>query len=199
MTTNTEKPCLPGCRIVAAGFLGEQFVHDMACERHSINILRKQNAPKAEAPEPVKHHPDFDFALREFKPAPEPPKQEQGEPIDWKAAAQLANAWYYANRFEVFGPGRRELARAYLALKSKLATVEANEKFWHDTADDRSRHILTVEAERDAALKWASELERAIEADPCREKDARDCDRYCTDPEIHDAQRAIKRRKESGK
>ena len=166
-------------------------------ERNQTHDPRcKFYAPQAKAPEPVKQCPKCGtvecaeqqalptptFAdYSDSKPAPEPPKREQGGPIDWKEAARLANAWYYANRFEVFGPGRRELARAYLALKAKLATVEAEVErlrgvlleYQTDEAmkimlrspaeilfDEAQKRIATVEAERDILAAKLAEVEK---------------------------------------
>lgn len=69
--------------------------------------------------------PDVGCNYKHKLPAPAPePKQGSEEPIDFDAAAKTANAWYYANRFEVFGAGRRELARAYLALRAEVEELQ---------------------------------------------------------------------------
>lgn len=67
----------------------------------------------------VAHTPDGCYSM---------PAEPQGSepPIDWVAQRKTAEAWSMCGLFEAYGPGRQQLARAYLALKAERDALKAS-------------------------------------------------------------------------
>jgi hypothetical protein len=98
----------------------------------------KANAKPAPPQEPkCRFHPTGPCAPECVRPEPTAPPQD-AEPVDFETEHKTAKAWAECGLFEAYGPGRRALARAYLALRDRLAAIEAQ-------AEDATEYVLALE------------------------------------------------------